>query len=1069
MKTSIVPRIPVAYHICVTGEVGSSAEAMIYLDMQRPAMVKCISHQYLATRSSTPNSAAEMGTVVSDEDQLCRDLSRFNCHRTSDFLTIQDDCSVTRMTEQDVGSGSRPPAPVVEPVPFLCEHARCYRRHCCCYAASHFAHSCLRSGDLGGQWCNAQFRNPLWADPSFGKLIVEKYSDMLQVPVRWFSVLLKKWTVRVIVETAKSPTYRDMTLLWGLCCEVHVLCLVFVKLSCSHLIRTESLKRAPMRWTQHCGTGPSAPNSNIRHYRHASTFGRPDLGLFSANRVRFPAPGFSHVGIVPDDAADRLVFSWISRFPPPSHSGAAPYVTLKNRFTPLFTPMRYHARTHTVERCRTRLLSDWIILGGNHHSPPSALTHSRLHSSVSHPLVHLSHERLTRRRPAISSRRPHFTSLAHTRQTASIKDCRPLGCSGIHSVLGLHLESSPTRVMRRGGLRRQPVSPEHSCVVAKRIGNSNRREGVCDPSKSRRCRHSRDSQKGRRQPRAHRSRKRELSSLPDFGMLESCRRVPLIGGFSRGISRFSRFLHSSSVSYSSPTTLMTLSSQDPTWPKYLHSTPREHCTPVQSPVLRSAVLRNDLPELGDAAAATRIQRQMSDAGFYSVRHKNVTQNSFWVLVDPIEKYECWTLIVGIFSFSGVTWKNLEQLCARSASDLDQEGPPGEVLLDAQHMGAACQHISRPSILPESREQPILPCSEDLHLSLCREDPALQECILTVAVVHVSQLQDPATSSVIWCIDYWPLLRALFILTSSWPYFHKHMATVAISTLAFRQGEPDSIPGRVTRFSDAAPYSLQSPSSALKTSLLRAAQIYSLSHGHDPPYSKVYRQDNGSVVHDGLSGQLWKIFEDVLEFKVLITSPNCVAPTGRLAEKQFSVGTRILVCCAASMLSLCPVFPPRPCGACENDGGCRSETHLSESYGRHARSERIWSGIEGVVQRGEADVAFGFAMMTSQRTPECAVLLANNTAEILSEMVAKGQGRMASSKVRLRSRPRDISRGQGQGRNHALKKIPAACALALVDLLLAVGASVAVLEVAVVAVASVLTCSVVAQLLLALCE
>ncbi|KAJ8878000.1 hypothetical protein PR048_022463 [Dryococelus australis] len=64
-------------------------------------------------------------------------------------------------------------------------------------------------------------------------------------------------------------------------------------------------------------------------------------------------------------------------------------------------------------------------------------------------------------------------------------------------------------VMRRGGLRRQPVSPEYSCVVAKRIGNSSRREEVCDASKSRRCRHSRDSKKGRiRRPRAHHSRKR---------------------------------------------------------------------------------------------------------------------------------------------------------------------------------------------------------------------------------------------------------------------------------------------------------------------------------------------------------------------------------------------------------------------------------------------------------------------------------------------------------------------------------------------------------------------------------
>ncbi|KAJ8888581.1 hypothetical protein PR048_008073 [Dryococelus australis] len=36
-------------------------------------------------------------------------------------------------------------------------------------------------------------------------------------------------------------------------------------------------------------------------------------------------PGFSHVGIVPDDAAGRRVFSGISRFPPPLHSGATHY------------------------------------------------------------------------------------------------------------------------------------------------------------------------------------------------------------------------------------------------------------------------------------------------------------------------------------------------------------------------------------------------------------------------------------------------------------------------------------------------------------------------------------------------------------------------------------------------------------------------------------------------------------------------------------------------------------------------------------------------------------------------
>ncbi|KAJ8881384.1 hypothetical protein PR048_017865, partial [Dryococelus australis] len=50
--------------------------------------------------------------------------------------------------------------------------------------------------------------------------------------------------------------------------------------------------------------------------------------------------------------------------------------------------------------------------------------------------------------------------------------------------------------MSRGGLRRQPVSSEHSYVVDKRIGNSSRREEVCDASKPRHCRHTRESRGG---------------------------------------------------------------------------------------------------------------------------------------------------------------------------------------------------------------------------------------------------------------------------------------------------------------------------------------------------------------------------------------------------------------------------------------------------------------------------------------------------------------------------------------------------------------------------------------------
>ncbi|KAJ8866140.1 hypothetical protein PR048_033664, partial [Dryococelus australis] len=47
-----------------------------------------------------------------------------------------------------------------------------------------------------------------------------------------------------------------------------------------------------------------------------------------AKRVRFPAsspPGVSRVGILPDDAAGRRVFSGVSRFPHPFHSGAVTY------------------------------------------------------------------------------------------------------------------------------------------------------------------------------------------------------------------------------------------------------------------------------------------------------------------------------------------------------------------------------------------------------------------------------------------------------------------------------------------------------------------------------------------------------------------------------------------------------------------------------------------------------------------------------------------------------------------------------------------------------------------------
>ncbi|KAJ8872087.1 hypothetical protein PR048_025688 [Dryococelus australis] len=74
----------------------------------------------------------------------------------------------------------------------------------------------------------------------------------------------------------------------------------------------------------------------------------------------FWVTGFSHVGIVPDDAVGRRVFWGISRFPPPFHSGAAPY-SLQSPSSPLRASLlratQISSRTHnniihfTVRTC----------------------------------------------------------------------------------------------------------------------------------------------------------------------------------------------------------------------------------------------------------------------------------------------------------------------------------------------------------------------------------------------------------------------------------------------------------------------------------------------------------------------------------------------------------------------------------------------------------------------------------------------------------------------------------------------------------------------------------------------
>ncbi|KAJ8867554.1 hypothetical protein PR048_031356 [Dryococelus australis] len=69
------------------------------------------------------------------------------------------------------------------------------------------------------------------------------------------------------------------------------------------------------------------PDSVIaRHEHHVATLKhRRNNGQTGFDSRQGRPPRFSHVGIVPDDAAGRLVYSGISRFPPPVHSGAAPY------------------------------------------------------------------------------------------------------------------------------------------------------------------------------------------------------------------------------------------------------------------------------------------------------------------------------------------------------------------------------------------------------------------------------------------------------------------------------------------------------------------------------------------------------------------------------------------------------------------------------------------------------------------------------------------------------------------------------------------------------------------------
>ncbi|KAJ8878325.1 hypothetical protein PR048_018902 [Dryococelus australis] len=158
---------------------------------------------------------------------------------------------------------------------------------------------------------------------------------------------------------------------------------------------------------------------------------RPDcLPPTKTNGIRIPAA--SHGVFACGKRGGR--YRWLADplgdfFSPPLHLAAAPTKTSAwSRLLGDATPVR------CVEAGSGAPLS--CLASAPHKravkvSPPS--------SSVSHPLVHSRHEQhLARRRPAISCRLPHFTLLA--RRLASVKDCRPLGCGSIYSVLGRHLD-----------------------------------------------------------------------------------------------------------------------------------------------------------------------------------------------------------------------------------------------------------------------------------------------------------------------------------------------------------------------------------------------------------------------------------------------------------------------------------------------------------------------------------------------------------------------------------------------------------------------------------------------------
>ncbi|KAJ8880384.1 hypothetical protein PR048_016853 [Dryococelus australis] len=100
-------------------------------------------------------------------------------------------------------------------------------------------------------------------------------------------------------------------------------------------VRAWSEVSTEQRWNERCGNGNGKlpeknPSEQADSSRAILACENPGSGP-AGNRTRFSlvggevAPGFSHVGIVPDDADGRRVLPGGLPFPPPLHSGAAPY------------------------------------------------------------------------------------------------------------------------------------------------------------------------------------------------------------------------------------------------------------------------------------------------------------------------------------------------------------------------------------------------------------------------------------------------------------------------------------------------------------------------------------------------------------------------------------------------------------------------------------------------------------------------------------------------------------------------------------------------------------------------